>query len=118
MGEYAERRGAHHRRVPKHAARSADVETYFQTHNLPKSRSPASQIHVDALEFVTSAELEKRLSGAKIGIAPNASVGFASLSGSFVFTGPPIAECYRDLALSAFVAERPAGARRCAHSPS
>jgi hypothetical protein len=66
-----------------------DVVTYFKTHNLPMNMTPSSQFHVDSLEFLTNDQVSARLEGASPGVAPGEKVAFATLSGVFVFTGPP-----------------------------
>lgn len=66
-----------------------DVVTYFKTHNLPMNMTPSSQFHVDSLEFLTNDQVSQRLQGASPGVAPGEKVAFATLSGLFVFTGPP-----------------------------
>jgi len=66
----------------------ADVATYFTTHSLPKTFGSLSHVVVDNLEFVTSAEVSRRLDGASTGLAAGERVAFATLSGTFVFTGP------------------------------
>lgn len=67
----------------------ASVSAYFTTHNLPMNMGATTDIHVDNVEIITDAELGKRLSGVSTGLGADAKVAFASLSGLFVFTGPP-----------------------------
>ena len=66
----------------------ADVATYFQTHNLARNSTPASSIHVDRLEFIQSSDVTRRLDGERTGLEDTANIGFATLSGDFLFTGP------------------------------
>jgi hypothetical protein len=66
----------------------ADVVTYFQSHNLPKNSASLSQLHVDSLEFITSKEVSVRLQGASTGLADADRIGFVTLTGTFIFTGP------------------------------
>jgi hypothetical protein len=65
-----------------------DVVTYFKTHQFPKSVGSPDQMSVENLEFITSAEVSKRLDGASTGLAATDRVAFVTLSGTFVFTGP------------------------------
>jgi hypothetical protein len=66
-----------------------DVATYLQSHNLPLNRGAATDVQVDSLEFLTNKEVSDRLQGASPGLADNEKVGFATLTGTFIFTGPP-----------------------------
>lgn len=66
-----------------------DVAAYLKEHNLPKNIGSTDQFRVDSLEFLTSAEVSKRLQGAATGLNDSDRIGFATLSGSFIFTGPP-----------------------------
>jgi hypothetical protein len=66
----------------------ADVVTYFKSHNLPKNAGALAQFQVDTLEFMTSKDVNQRLQGVSTGLADNDRVGFVTLSGTFVFTGP------------------------------
>jgi hypothetical protein len=65
-----------------------DVVAFFKTHNLPKNLGAADQFQVDTLEFMTNGELTRRLEGVSTGLDDKAGVGFAMLSGVFVFSGP------------------------------
>ena len=65
-----------------------DVITYFQTHNLPKNAGSVSQFQVDNLEFITSKQASDRLQGVMTGLADTDRVGFVTLRGTFIFTGP------------------------------
>ena len=65
-----------------------DVVAYVKTHRLPKSVGSPDQVTVDNVEFVTSAEVTRRLDGASTGLAATDRVAFVTLSGTFVFTGP------------------------------
>jgi hypothetical protein len=66
-----------------------DVVSYFKTHNLPKNDSDISQFQVSALEFLTSQQVSQRLQGEPTGLEANDKIGFVTLTGQFVFTGPP-----------------------------
>jgi len=66
-----------------------DVVNYFKTHNLPKNSGDLSQFQVTSLEFLTSKEVSQRLDGELTGLADNDKIGFVTLTGLFVFTGPP-----------------------------
>jgi hypothetical protein len=66
-----------------------DVIDYFKTHNLPRNSGATNQFTVQSLEFITSAEVTKRLEGVTTGLSDNDRVGFVTLVGTFVFTGPP-----------------------------
>jgi hypothetical protein len=66
----------------------ADVEAYFKARNIPKNAGSPDQFLVDSLEFITSKEVSQRLQGASTGLDDADRVGFATLSGTFVFTGP------------------------------
>ena len=66
-----------------------DVAAYFKTHNLPMNASSTSDFRVDALEFLTSKQVADRLQGASPGLADNERVALATLTGTFIFTGPP-----------------------------
>jgi hypothetical protein len=65
-----------------------EVVAYFKTHNLPRNMGSTDQFQVDSLDFITSAEVSRRLQGAATGLSDNDRIGFARLSGTFVFTGP------------------------------
>jgi hypothetical protein len=66
-----------------------DVAAYLKQNNLPKNMGSTDQFQVDSLEFITSAEVSKRLQGALTGLDENDRIAFATLSGNFIFTGPP-----------------------------
>jgi hypothetical protein len=66
-----------------------DVVDYFKTHNLPKNGGDLSQIKVSSLEFLTSKEVSQRLDGEPTGLKDNDKIGFVTLTGQFLFTGPP-----------------------------
>ena len=66
-----------------------DVATYLKKNNLPKNMGSTDQFRVDTLEFMTSADASKRIQGASTGLSDNDRVGLATLSGTFIFTGPP-----------------------------
>jgi hypothetical protein len=65
------------------------LTAYFKTHNLPMNMGNAADIHVDNVEFMTDHELGARLDGVSTGLGADAKVVLVSLSGLFVFTGPP-----------------------------
>jgi len=69
-----------------------DIDGYFKTHNLPRNRAPISDFTVEKLEFLTNKEVTDRLNGASTGVGENDRIGFATLKGRFVFTGPPGSE--------------------------
>jgi hypothetical protein len=69
-----------------------DVVAYFKTHNLPRNAGTTAQFSVQSLEFITSAEVSKRLEGVLTGLQDNERVGFVTLVGTFIFTGPPSAK--------------------------
>src|ERR1700690_2705341 len=66
----------------------ADVTAYFKTHHLPRNEAPGSTIQVDNLEFIRSGDVTTRLRGVATGLADSDPVAFATLSGTFIFTGP------------------------------
>jgi hypothetical protein len=66
----------------------ADVAAYLAIHNLPLNGADASQLHVASLEFITSAQARDRLQGESTGLDDNESVGFVTLTGTFIFSGP------------------------------
>jgi hypothetical protein len=65
-----------------------DVVNYFKTHNVPKNGGDLSQFQVSSLEFLTSKEVSARLQGEPTGLDDNDKIGFVTLTGQFVFTGP------------------------------
>lgn len=65
-----------------------DVVDYFKTHNLPKNATTTTDFAVESLEFITSKEVTARLDGVTTGLADADRVGFVTLRGTFVFTGP------------------------------
>jgi hypothetical protein len=65
-----------------------DVATYFKRHNLPMNFTRTAHFRVDALEFLTNDEVSRRLQGASPGLSPDERVGFATLRGLFIFSGP------------------------------
>jgi hypothetical protein len=69
-----------------------DVSQYFQTHNLPRNRGSNADFQVVQLEFMTSGELRTRLQGVLSGLPDDSRVGFVTLRGMIVFTGPPSAD--------------------------
>jgi hypothetical protein len=69
-----------------------DVSGYFQTHNLPRNRGSNADFQVEQLEFLSARELQERLQGVLSGLPDNARVGFVTLRGTIIFTGPPSAD--------------------------
>jgi hypothetical protein len=65
-----------------------DVEQYFANKNLPKNKSSTADFRVDTLEFLTNEEVTKRLDGASPGLGNTDKIGFVTLKGEFIFTGP------------------------------
>ena len=65
-----------------------DVASYFTGHNLPMNSGKQSQFQVVSLEFLTSKQVSERLRGVSTGLPDGDLVGFATLSGTFIFTGP------------------------------
>jgi hypothetical protein len=65
-----------------------DAVDYFKTHNVPKNGGDVTQFQVSALEFLTSKEVSQRLQGEPTGLDDNDKIGFVTLTGQFVFTGP------------------------------
>jgi hypothetical protein len=65
-----------------------DVVNYFKTHNLPKNGGDLTQLKVSSLEFLTSSQVSQRLDGEPTGLEDNDKIGFVTLTGRFVFTGP------------------------------
>jgi hypothetical protein len=47
-----------------------------------------TQFQVETLEFLTNKEVSQRLGGASPGLAANEKVGFATLRGTFIVSGP------------------------------
>ena len=72
-----------------------DVADYFKTHNLPRNATSTSDFTVDTLEFLTNKEVTARLNGASPGLAENDKIGFVTLKGLFIFTGPQSASAAR-----------------------
>lgn len=66
----------------------ADVAAYLVKHNLPRNQGSATSIQVDNLEFLSSSDVSARLAGVQTGMAGNARLGFATLRGEFLLTGP------------------------------
>jgi hypothetical protein len=66
----------------------SDVAAYLVKHNLPRNLSSATTIQVENLEFLNSSDVSARLAGEKTGLADNARLGFATLRGEFLLTGP------------------------------
>jgi hypothetical protein len=69
-----------------------DVAGYFAEHNLPRNRGAKTYIQVADLEFITSKQASERLAGEPTGLDDSHQVGFATLTGTFVFSGPPNAK--------------------------
>jgi hypothetical protein len=70
----------------------SDVANYFAEHNLPLNRGPKTDFQVADLEFLTSKQASDRLAGEQTGLEDDHPVGFATLTGKFVFSGPPNAK--------------------------
>jgi hypothetical protein len=66
----------------------ADVAAYFASHNLPMNIGAKGDFQVINLEFITSAQASQRLQGEPTGLDDNDRVGFATLTGKFIFSGP------------------------------
>jgi len=66
----------------------ADVAAYFAVHNLPLNGADPTQLHVANLEFITSAQVRDRLQGESTGLDDGKRVGFVTLTGTFIFSGP------------------------------
>ena len=66
-----------------------DVASFFKNHNLPKNNTATSAFTVASLEFITAADVSKRLPGVSTGLDAWEKVGFATLTGTFQFSGPP-----------------------------
>jgi hypothetical protein len=66
-----------------------DVAAYFENHNLPRNLGSKADIQVEGLEFITTKDVRSRLSGAAPDRGEDVRIGFATLRGTFVFTGPP-----------------------------
>ncbi len=66
-----------------------DVVAYFKTHNFPKNFGATTEFQVDTFEFLSSKAVSERLQGVQTGLDDNARVAFVTLTGRFVFTGPP-----------------------------
>lgn len=65
-----------------------DVAAFIKANNLPRNMGPKEALQVDSLEFIPSAEVTRRLQGASTGLAEAEMVGFATISGGLIFTGP------------------------------
>jgi len=68
---------------------AADVSGYLAAHNLPLNGADPGQLHVDSLDFITAKQAQDRLQGEPTGLDDNEKVGFVTLSGTFIFSGPP-----------------------------
>ncbi len=66
----------------------ADVTAYFQTHNLPRNLASNASIQVESVEFMSSSDVSSRLAGERTGLADSARLGFVTLTGEFLLTGP------------------------------
>jgi hypothetical protein len=69
-----------------------DVSGYFRTHNLPRNRGSNADFQVEQLEFLSAGALHDRLQGVLSGLPDDARVGFVTLRGTIIFTGPPTME--------------------------
>jgi hypothetical protein len=65
-----------------------DVSAYIKEHNVPTNLAPATQVQVVSLEFLTVAELTRRIPGDATGFKDGDVIGLATLSGALVFRGP------------------------------
>jgi hypothetical protein len=74
--------------APEPFAKS-DVAAWLAAHNLPMNAGAKGDFAVANLEFITAKEASGRLAGEPIGLGDNDRVGFATLTGTFVFSGPP-----------------------------
>jgi hypothetical protein len=70
----------------------SDVANYFAVHNLPMNGGAMGDFQVANLEFLTSKQASDRLAGEPTGLGDNDRVGFATLTGKFIFSGPPKAK--------------------------
>ncbi|MGA2636271.1 hypothetical protein [Methylocella sp.] len=66
----------------------SDVAAYFATHNLPLNAGAKGDFTVANLEFLTAKQASDRLAGEPTGLNDNDRVGFATLTGKFIFSGP------------------------------
>ncbi len=67
----------------------ADVAAWLAAHNLPLNAGAKTDFTVANLEFLTAKQASDRLAGEPTGLPDNDRVGFATLTGTFVFSGPP-----------------------------
>jgi hypothetical protein len=77
------------RGTPNEPFTKQDVIDYFKTHNLPRNATTTADFRVDTLEFLSSGEVTARLQGVATGLPDADRVGLVTLSGTFIFTGPP-----------------------------
>jgi hypothetical protein len=61
----------------------SDVQTYFNTHQLPGGIVSSGPMQVTSLAFITDRELAGRLDGESTGLPDGTVVAFATLSGKF-----------------------------------
>lgn len=66
-----------------------DVVNYFTSHRALKGGSSVGPLQVTGLDFVTAREVSGRLPGVSTGLADDRKVGFATIAGTFAFSGPP-----------------------------
>ena len=62
---------------------ASDVQTYFNTHQLPGGIVSSGPIQVTSLAFIADRELADRLEGESTGLPSDTVVAFATLSGKF-----------------------------------
>jgi hypothetical protein len=65
------------------------VQKFLRMHNLPRNMGPMADIRVVRVEMLTDREVSGRLRGESTGLDPDDKVVFATLSGVFIFLGPP-----------------------------
>lgn len=64
------------------------VADYFKTHNLPMNYTTTNDFHVDSVDLTTAKRVTDRLQGVTTGLADDERLAFATLAGTFIFTGP------------------------------
>ena len=65
-----------------------EVAAYVAKRNLPMNAGDARSISVAALDFISAREASARLGGAQTGLPDQYVVGFATLKGRMIFSGP------------------------------
>jgi hypothetical protein len=66
-----------------------DVIKYVKTHNIPFNVAPLSDITDVQVSFITSKEVNARLNRQNTHIPDNYLLCFVTLTGKFIFPGPP-----------------------------